>query len=132
VSAISATECGFQVRSSSSVAWYPFGDASYGYPHSGFDLWAWTNGTKLTFAFTLRHGRHVLKRFHRTVTGSVLFDTPEPGHLELGVFHEPGIAAGTRLACTVTASSGNARLTRTFTVRAGGGPKRGTTAFAES
>jgi hypothetical protein len=106
-------------------AWYRFGDASYGHPWSDFNIWAWTNGAKLTMGFTLRHGHRILKRGRRTTTANVLFDVPEPDHLEVSVYHQRGIAVGTRLTLTITLTSGNARLTRTYVVHAGGGPAFG-------
>lgn len=115
-----------------SNVWYRFGDASYGFPWSDFNIWAWTNGPKLTMGYTLSRGRQVLKRWTRTAKANVLFDVPGPNHLEIRVFDLPGIAAGTPLRVTVRLGSGNASLTRAFTLRAGGGPRRGVSSLVES
>lgn len=115
-----------------SNAWARFGDAEYGHPYTHFNIWGWTNGTTLTMAYTVRHGRRVLKRGRRSEVGQVLFDVPEPGHLSLTIFGFRGIRTGTPLRLTIALMSGTATLTRTFAIHAGGGPKKGVAVYADA
>ena len=111
---------------------FRFGDAAYGWPYTGFYIWAWTNAPKESFAFTLRHGRRLLVR-SRTYTeaGFREFDTPEPGSLQLKIHHVRGIAPGTALSLGVVIRGGSARYARSFTVRAGGVPASGVSVHVE-
>lgn len=112
--------------------WYPLGDSAYGYPYTRFNIWGWTNGPTLDMGYTLTHGRHVVKRWRHTLPANVYGDTPQPDHLEVVVYRLRGLAPGTPLRLTVTLRSGSATLTRTYTVHAGGGRKKGTTTLGET
>ncbi len=111
--------------------WFRFGDEGYPFPHTMFNVWGWTNGPTLTMAYVVRSGRRMLKHGRRTLTANVFGGVAQPDHLELMFYNFRGIAKGTPLRVTVTLTSGTAALTRTYEVRAGGGPKHGATARFE-
>lgn len=88
-----------------------------GRPYSTLEVTGWLNspGTKVSFTFTLKHGRKVVKRTHDT-------RSPEDTQFffDSGVLlrHLPGVSGGTRLTCIITMSAGGITLTRTATIRA--------------
>ncbi len=115
-----------------SNVWAPLGGEGYGYPFTQFNIWGWTNGSTLKMAYTLRDGRRVLKRWHGSLLGNVLFGSPQPEHLNLYIYSFRGIPVRAPLRLTVSLTSGTSALTRTFAVHAGGGPKKGVVTYAES
>jgi hypothetical protein len=100
----------------------PFGDSSYPSTYTRLLVKGWFNGPRVTFTFTIKHGRNVLKRLHQTRSTDSQAYSAESG---FNLYRLRGVHPGTRLTCIITISGGGVKTSRTVKIKAGAGPKVG-------
>lgn len=99
----------------------PFGDSTYNGPYTTFMLRGWSNAPTTRIEYTIKHGRHVVKRLRKSI--SVADDTFVKAGLN--VYKLPGVRPGTRLTCLVKLVSPGASASYKARLTAGGGHRHG-------
>jgi hypothetical protein len=99
----------------------PFGDSEYGRAYSRFVVNGWFNGPHVTFTFTIKRGRKVLKELRQTRSPD-LYYTVNSG---FKLYRLRGVPAGTRLSCVVKMSGSGVTTSRTVQIRSGAGSRVG-------
>jgi hypothetical protein len=100
----------------------PFGDPEYGHAYTRFVVNAWFNGPRLTFTFTIKRGRRVLKRLHQTRRPDLYYSIDSGFKL----YRLRGVRAGTRLSCVIKLSGNGLSTSRVVKIRSGAGSRVGT------
>jgi hypothetical protein len=99
----------------------PFGDSEYGRAYSRFVVNGWFNGPRVTFRFTIKRGRKVLKRLHQARSPDGYYSVNSGFKL----YRLRGVAPGTRLTCVIEMSGDGVTTSRAVQIRSGAGSKVG-------
>lgn len=101
--------------------YYRYGSIEYAHPHSRLLVNGWSNAPIVHLTYTIKRGHRVLKRVHDKAGTDTYFSYTS----EISIYRLPGVRRGAKVRCTISANGGDGPRTRTVTVRAGAGPRRG-------